>query len=73
MEVEKDKKQQEQSRHEHPLSKQISDAQRDQNQRAHDDAERDMEQDAELSASSANDDLDEGESARLGEDISKII
>ena len=32
-----------------------------------------MEQDAELSAQSPNDDLDEGESARLGEDHTGLI
>lgn len=34
---------------------------------AHDQAEHDMEEDAEFTASSPNDDLDEGETARLGE------
>jgi hypothetical protein len=34
---------------------------------AHDQADKDMEADAELTASSPNDDLDEGETARLGE------
>ncbi|OLY92380.1 hypothetical protein BUE76_11125 [Cnuella takakiae] len=40
---------------------------------AHQQAEQDMEADAELTASSPNDDLDEGETARLGEDIPDII
>lgn len=40
---------------------------------AHDQAEKDMEEDAELTASSPNDDLDEGETARLGEDNTDII
>ena len=40
---------------------------------AHQQADRDMEQDAEFTASSPNDDLDEGETARLGEDIPDII
>jgi hypothetical protein len=40
---------------------------------AHDQAEKDMNEDAELTASSPNDDLDEGESARLGEDNTGII
>jgi hypothetical protein len=35
---------------------------------AHDQAEEDIEQDADFSLHSPNDDLDEGESARLGED-----
>lgn len=40
---------------------------------AHQQADQDMEQDAELTASSPNDDLDEGETARLGEDIPGIM
>jgi hypothetical protein len=36
--------------------------------KAHDEAEKDIQNDAELSAHSPNDDLDEGETARLGED-----
>ncbi len=32
-----------------------------------------MDDDAELTAQSPNDDLDEGETARLGEDIPEII
>jgi hypothetical protein len=40
---------------------------------AHDQAEKDMEEDAEFTASSPNDDLDEGESARLGEDKTDVI
>lgn len=35
---------------------------------AHDQAEEDMQQDADISLHSPNDDLDEGESARVGED-----
>jgi hypothetical protein len=40
---------------------------------AHDQAERDIEQDADLSIHSPNDDLDEGESARLGENPNGIL
>ena len=40
---------------------------------AHNEAEKDIENDPDFSASSPNDDLDEGESARLGEDIPAII
>ena len=36
-------------------------------EKAHNQADRDIANDAELSAHSPNDDLDEGESARLGE------
>lgn len=40
---------------------------------AHDQADKDMEDDAEFTASSPNDDLDEGETARLGEDKTDLI
>ena len=63
-----DKRSVEQKRsHEHPLPSEISDEQKIQAAAAHDEAEKDMEMDAELSAHSPNDDLDEGETARLGE------
>ena len=42
-------------------------------QRAHREADKDIANDAELSAQSPNDDLDEGESARLGEDKTDLI
>jgi hypothetical protein len=51
-----------------PRSKIISDV-----VRAHNEADRDIANDPEWSATSPNDDLDEGETARLGEDISGII
>jgi hypothetical protein len=62
-----------QGRHEHPLRQEISDEQRELNESAHHEAEKDMDNDAELTAQSPNDDLDEGETARLGEDVSGII
>lgn len=61
-----------QGRHEHPLPQEISDEQRKLNAAAHEEAEHDMEEDAEFTASSPNDDLDEGETARLGEDTPLI-
>lgn len=57
----------EQGKHEHPLPQEISDEQRQLNVAAHSEADKDMEDDAEFTASSPNDDLDEGETARLGE------
>ena len=39
---------------------------------AHDQAEKDMQQDADLSIHSPNDDLDEGETARLGENTDLV-
>lgn len=40
---------------------------------AHDQAEKDIENDPEFSAHSPNDDLDEGETARLGEEHTDLI
>lgn len=60
-------------RHEHPLPHEISNQEREKAIKAHDEAEKDMNEDAELTAQSPNDDLDEGETARLGEDTSDII
>ncbi|HTM91667.1 MAG TPA: hypothetical protein VL095_04570 [Flavisolibacter sp.] len=62
-----------QGRHEHPLPGEISKPEKEKAIRAHDEAEKDMNEDAELTAHSPNDDLDEGETARLGEDTSDII
>lgn len=61
-----DKKNQEQKQHatEDPNRKIIEEA--------HTQADKDMEEDAEFTATSPNDDLDEEESARLGEDTALI-
>ena len=69
------KNQDEQARgkHEHPLPQEISQSEREQAANAHEQAEEDMESDAEISAHSPNDDLDEGESARLGEEKTDLI
>ena len=64
---------QQQGRHEHPLKQEISSSEKEKAIEAHDEAEKDMDEDAELTAHSPNDDLDEGETARLGEDTSDII
>ena len=63
----------EDGRHEHKLPREISSGERELARSAHDEAEHDMEEDPELSAQSPNDDLDEGESARLGEDGNALI
>lgn len=60
-------------RHEHALPREISPEQKELNQAAHDTALHDIEEDPDLSAHSPNDDLDEGESARLGEDNTGLI
>jgi hypothetical protein len=46
---------------------------REEIERAHRQAERDISADPEFSAHSPNDDLDEGETARLGEDTTGLI
>ena len=60
-------------RHVHPLAGEISPEQRRRNSEAHQQAEEDMIDDADLNARSKNDDLDEGESARLGEDHTDLV
>jgi len=60
-------------RHKHPLPQEISNKDNEKAIEAHKEAEKDMDEDAELTAQSPNDDLDEGETARLGEDTSDII
>jgi hypothetical protein len=62
-----------QGRHEHPLPNEISNREKEKATKAHDEAEKDMNEDAELTAHNPNEDLDEGETARLGEDTSDII
>jgi hypothetical protein len=62
-----------QGEHQAPLPKEISNDQKILNEAAHKEAEKDMDNDAELTAHSPNDDLDEGETARLGEEIPDII
>lgn len=60
-------------RHEHPLPKEISQEQRNSNQSAHDEALHDMDEDPDFGIHSPNDDLDEGETARLGEDKTDLV
>ena len=58
--------------HEHPLPQEISNNQKKQAEAAHSEAEKDIDNDPDLSIHSPNDDLDEGESARLGENTDLI-
>jgi hypothetical protein len=60
-------------RHEHPLRQEINTQDRKAAEAAHKQADQDMEDDVEFSAHSPNDDLDEGETARLGEGENPII
>jgi hypothetical protein len=65
-------KRQQAGKHEHPLPQEIPQQERKQAVDAHIAAERDMEDDAELTAHHLNDDLDEGETARLGEETDLV-
>lgn len=67
-----DGEERQQGRHEHPLPQEISNNERQDAKRAHDEAEKDIKDDAEFTASSPNDDLDEGETARLGENTDLV-
>ena len=65
----KDKK----AHHEYPLPGEINPEQKRKNANALQQADKDMIDDAELTAHNKNDDLDEGETARLGEDNNDLI
>ena len=73
MEPKKNNTEQQQGKHEHPLPHEINPRDKELAGAAYHEAERDMEDDAELTASSPNDDLDEGETARLGEDKTDLV
>jgi hypothetical protein len=60
-------------KHQSKLPGEISSMQKQRNEDAHRQAERDIMNDAEFSAHSPNDDLDEGETARLGEDHTDLV
>ena len=59
--------------HEYPLPGEINPEQKRQNINAYQQADKDMIDDAELTAHSKNDDLDEGETARLGEENNDLV
>lgn len=46
---------------------------KEKNREAHTQADKDIENDPDLSVHSPNDDLDEGELGRLGEDVTDVI
>lgn len=60
-------------KHEHALPQEINATDKKVAEAAHEQAEHDMEEDADLSIHSPNDDLDEGETARLGEDENPLV
>jgi hypothetical protein len=60
-------------RHEHPLPQEISEKEKEIVSRAHDEAIEDISEDPDLNERPRNEDLDEGESARLGGDKNALI
>lgn len=60
-------------RHEHPLPQELHTAEKKAALAAHEQAEHDMDEDPDLSLHSPNDDLDEGETARLGNDENPVV
>ncbi|MDQ3682601.1 MAG: hypothetical protein M3352_05955 [Bacteroidota bacterium] len=63
----------EQGGHENPARHEISNAERKITEAAHEQADKDMDNDIEFTAHSPNDDLDEAETARLGEEKTDLI
>ena len=61
------------SHRENPLPGEITPKQKKENASALKEAEKDMNNDPEFTAHSKNDDLDEGETARLGEDKTDLV
>jgi hypothetical protein len=59
--------------HEYPLAGEISPKQKELNINARKEADKDMMEDADFTAHSKNDDLDEGETARLGEENTDLV
>ncbi len=60
-------------KHEHPLPNEISAKEKQVTDLAHKQADQDIENDLEISAQSPNDDLDEGETARLNGNKSGLV
>jgi len=59
--------------HQNPLPGEIPQKEKIAAGKAHDAAEKDIAKDPDLSIHSPNDDLDEGETARLGEDKTDLV
>lgn len=62
-----------QSRHQHSLPQEIDNTERRQAIKAHEEAEKDMEEDAELTAHNPNDDLDEEETVKKGDNETELV
>ena len=62
-----------QAKHDGPTQHKISSAEKKITEAAHEQADKDMDNDIELSAHSPNDDLDEAETARLGEEKTDLV
>ena len=68
-----DKRKDNKQKHEHPLSHEIDKKDKEVTEAAYENAMQDIDEDADLSIHSPNDDLDEGETARLGEDKPPLV
>lgn len=66
-------KEQQQGRHEHPLPNEISNKEKETTRDAHKQADKDMNEDAELTSHNPLEDLDEGEAARVGGDKNDLV
>lgn len=62
-----------QAKHDDLTQHEISRAEKKITEAAHEQADKDMDNDIELSAHSPNDDLDEAETARLGEEKTDLV
>jgi len=69
----KNNKRDDKPHHEHPLPGEIPSEQKKQNEDALQQAQEDISNDADLSIHNKNDDLDESETARLGEENTGLI
>lgn len=59
--------------HEHPLPQEIKRTDKATAEAAHEQAEHDMDEDPDFAVHSPNDDLDEGETARLGQEDNPVV
>lgn len=71
--MERDKKNEQPGKHQNPLPNEINRTEKQKAAAAHREADKDIAKDFDLSVHSPNDDLDEGETARLGEDKTDLI
>ena len=69
----KNKNEAQEGKHQNPLPNEIKESEKVAVEKAHNAADKDIAKDPDLSLHSPNDDLDEGETARLGDDKTELI